>query len=387
MTTETITKPDQPTAGPTAMTVLQNRQASPVARVNAVAEILHASRDKILAALPSHVSADRMIRLFLSEIRKTPKLLDCTPESLFAAIGEAAQLGLETDGVLGHAYLIPYKNQAKLIAGFKGLLDLARRRDQIIIKTRCVYAQDDFSYAEGDDDHIRHRPYQGGDYDTSDKAITHVYLIARDKEGSVLCRNVWTKAQVEAHKEKYSQGWQRAESYKRFDSPWHTNWPAMARKTLARDSIARGELPVSAEIQRLASQEEIIEAEVVRRSISENRRLEHQGGDKVPSSADELADMLGASAGEESQDATAPVTAPDAEPDKCEPQAGEPPEDYFQRVLAAIAAAGDVEYLHEIASNVIAAEAAGVLSDQQFGQVQSHAEAAMERLLNKTGGE
>ncbi len=267
MTTSTKEPPKTPPppGADKALTVIQatknigNKQLAVSTRVSSVEAVLRASADKILQTLPKHLSADRMVRLFLREIRSTPKLLDCTPESLFAAMSEAASLGLETDGVLGHAYLIPYGPECQLIAGYKGLLDLARRRDRILIKTRCVYPEDHFEFQEGDDDFIRHKPNEKPDADLRTERITHVYLIAKDEHGLVICRSVWARNRVEAHKEKYSQAWRRAENGKK-DSPWHTNWDAMARKTVIRDAIARGELPVSAEIQRLASREEAAEA-------------------------------------------------------------------------------------------------------------------------------
>src|SRR5690606_10013457 len=137
-------------------------------------------------------------------------------------------------------------------------------------------------------------PYQGADYDTSDKAVTHVYLIVRDRENVVICRSVWTKAQVERHKERYSAAYKSGKK----DSPWLTNWQAMARKTVIRDAVARGELPVSVDIQQMATNEEVIEAEFVRRTVGDHARLSHSESDALadrlepPKSADDLAEML-----------------------------------------------------------------------------------------------
>ena len=70
-------------------------------------------------------------------MQRTPKLLECTRESLLACIVQCAQLGLEPDGLLGQAYLIPFYNgrknryECQLIVGYKGLLKLARQSAEI----------------------------------------------------------------------------------------------------------------------------------------------------------------------------------------------------------------------------------------------------------------
>jgi recombination protein RecT len=63
---------------------------------------------EIKRALPKHLNADRMSRIALTAFRRTPKLAECDPRSVFAAVIQASQLGLEPD-TLGRSYLIPYK--------------------------------------------------------------------------------------------------------------------------------------------------------------------------------------------------------------------------------------------------------------------------------------
>ena len=82
---------------------------------------------KLYEGLPRHLSPDRMTSLVLGCLRKTPKLLSCTQTSLFSAIAQASTLGLEMDGTLGQAYLVPYGSECTLIVGYKGLLSLMRR--------------------------------------------------------------------------------------------------------------------------------------------------------------------------------------------------------------------------------------------------------------------
>ena len=259
---------------------------------------MKAMSSKMMAALPKHVTADRMIRVAINCIRKTPKLLDCDPASLFGAITEAATYGWELGGVLGHAYLVPFKREAQLIPGYKGLIDLCRRSGQIsTISLEVVHEGDKFDYSIGDTPHIMHKP-DDRNPKRHEKPITHAYAVVRLRDGGIQ-RSVWSQEQIDAHKEKYSSGWRFAEkgdSSKgggKKDSPWHTAWPTMAKKTVIRDMIQRGLIPVSAEYR-----------DIVQRGIQDD----DEGIDLdttidiVPTSTDELS--IEGEAGEQSQDGT-----------------------------------------------------------------------------------
>lgn len=66
-----------------------------------VADMLEKSKASIASALPRHVSADRLARVALSELRMNPALLKCSPPSLMNCIVKAGQLGFELGGALG----------------------------------------------------------------------------------------------------------------------------------------------------------------------------------------------------------------------------------------------------------------------------------------------
>lgn len=97
---------------------------------NTIAAMLAKSKKALTMALPKHMDADRMARLALTTIRRSKDLLLCSPESLGGAVLESASLGLEIDS-RGLAYLVPYKSEATLIIGYKGLMQLAYRSGKI----------------------------------------------------------------------------------------------------------------------------------------------------------------------------------------------------------------------------------------------------------------
>ncbi len=223
-------------------------------QLDSVRAFLVANKDKMFAALPKHIDVDRMIAVAVTSVRKNPDLATCSLPSLYSAIMEAASVGLETDSALGHAWLIPFGGEATLILGYKGLIALARRSAEIsTIAAEVVYQGDTFNYQLGDLPSIEHVP-NDADPDRDSRPISHVYVVVRLKDGGVQ-RSVWTKAKIDAHKERFAKGWRRK------DSPWQTSWPAMAKKTVIRAMVNGGLLPVSIEVQRIADREMEVEVQ------------------------------------------------------------------------------------------------------------------------------
>src|SRR5699024_349340 len=111
-------------------------------------------KEQLAAALPRHMTAERMIRIATTEIRKVPALGNCDTMSFVSAIVQCSQLGLEPGSALGHAYLLPFGNKneksgkknVQLIIGYRGMIDLARRSGQIAsLSARVVREGDEFS--------------------------------------------------------------------------------------------------------------------------------------------------------------------------------------------------------------------------------------------------
>lgn len=151
-------------------------------------------KSQLEAALPKHLSVDRMIRLSLTAFSQNPALQQCTSNSIFSSIIIASQLGLEP-GVNGQGYLVPYKDKCTFIPGWKGLVDLAQRGGRSSVWTGAVYEGDDFDYMLGDSPYCKHRPC--GEFDV-DK-LTHVYAIGRVKDSEMPIIEVWPVRKVREH--------------------------------------------------------------------------------------------------------------------------------------------------------------------------------------------
>jgi recombination protein RecT len=229
----------------------KNRQLVTLAdKAGTLRELLVSRKHELQAALPRHLTAERMLRLVLTACTKNPKLLDCTQASIYSAVLQAAQLGLEPD-LLGQAYLVPYRNTRKnatecqLIPGYLGLLSLARRSGQIAsVEARVVRKGDMFSYVYGLTPRLEHIPDQA-----AKGALTHAYAIARFLHKGDPSWEVMTKAEVDEH---------RARSRAAKEGPWVTDYHAMALKTVLRKLCKL--LPSSVELQTAVRLDEAADA-------------------------------------------------------------------------------------------------------------------------------
>lgn len=222
-----------------------SKQTAKAAGGSTVQAFFNANKATLQAVLPKHLTPDRMLKIALGAMRTTPKLMDCTVESLFGAIVACAQLGLEPNTPLGHVYLIPFdkkknvggnwvveRTDVQVIIGYKGMLDLSRRSGQIIsIAAHAVYEKDDFDYAYGLEERLHHKPAMGERGD-----IIAFYAVAKLKDGGH-CFEVMSRADVDAIRDD-SQGYKAAmanmKKGRKADNPWLDNYAEMGRKTVTR---------------------------------------------------------------------------------------------------------------------------------------------------------
>ena len=113
------------------------------------------------AALAGMMPVQRLIRTVMVSVERLPKLLECDRQSIFMAAMSAACLGLEVDGVTGQAFLIPFKNRAQLVIGYRGFNTLAARSG-ITIAGAVVREGDAFEYEKGSGAFVRHKPLLEG---------------------------------------------------------------------------------------------------------------------------------------------------------------------------------------------------------------------------------
>lgn len=140
-------------AAPPAQTVAK---ASPRKTFKDLVET-DAFKQQIALALPKHLTPDRFLRVLTNATIKNPKILECTQESLFKCIFDAAAVGLEIDG--RRAHLVPLANrkktgnplEANLWLDYKGVAELVMRSGQVSnIHADVVCEGDVFEYDRGE---------------------------------------------------------------------------------------------------------------------------------------------------------------------------------------------------------------------------------------------
>jgi len=236
-------------------------------------------KPQLTAALPRSMDADRFARVVMTEVRKNPKLLECTPLSFFAAVFTAAQIGLEIGSHLGEAFVVPFKNnrkgtmEATLITGYKGIVKLVWDSEMVVsLAERVVRARDHIEYRQGDAEAIVHEPYvppvellaklaEGKALTAEEKAALDpgpaiaYYCIIETKGGGRRRAFLWRNEAVE-HRDRFARGL-------RDDSVWVTDFDAMALKTVVRKAAKLAPRAVERpSLQRAIALDELAEAGV-----------------------------------------------------------------------------------------------------------------------------
>lgn len=155
-------------------------------QINQARSVIERLAPEFAKALPPGVSADRFRRVCLTSIQQNEKLLECSPDSLWAACMKAAQDGLMPDGREGA--IVPRWNNRKRTSEahwmpmVAGLIAKAKRKGSVVsLSAQIVYEGERFQVLLGDEDRIDHareisKVQQG-------KEIA-VYAIATMKDGS-----------------------------------------------------------------------------------------------------------------------------------------------------------------------------------------------------------
>lgn len=214
------------------------REIQPQKSIAGLGAVLANKLSQIRSVVASQVTPEKMARVALNELRLNDylaKLAMGNPDSFISAVMASSQLGLEIGGALGQSYLVPYKNEVKLIVGYRGLLALSRRSGFInSIKAEMVYENDTFELELGIDTKVTHKPKLDGDRG----APKLVYMVAHFTDGGYHFE--WMSiGEVNKIRDRSPSG---------KNGPWVTDYEQMALKTVIRRGWKF--LPMSIEMQK-----------------------------------------------------------------------------------------------------------------------------------------
>ena len=186
-------------------------------------------KEQVQLALPKHMTPDRFARIALTALTRTPKLQDCSQQSLLKCLMDLSAMGLEPDG--RNAHLIPYGNEATLVVDYKGLIKLVRNSGDVVsIRAENVCENDEFSWENGIITHKVNWLKPRGNF-------LAVYAEAKLRSGEVQTA-VLTNDEVESIRKRSRSG---------NSGPWQTDAGEMRKKSALRRLCKL--LPLSAEAE------------------------------------------------------------------------------------------------------------------------------------------
>lgn len=178
---------------------------------------------KLNDVLGSEKKASAFISSVISVANGNTALRNANPMTVLGSAMVAATLDLPVVPTLGMAYIVPYKGQAQFQLGYKGLIELAERSgqfkniiDEVVYDGQLVKKNKFTGEYEFDEDAKK-----------SDKVIG--YMARMDLTNGFSKTIFWTKEEVEAHANKFSQAFRSG-----YTSPWKSDFDAMARKTVLK---------------------------------------------------------------------------------------------------------------------------------------------------------
>ncbi len=235
--------------------------------INAIQKVSNYMRSDVVKARFAEVvgsqNAGAYISSVLLAVANSKDLQKCSTESIYISAMRAATLRLSVDPSTGQAYLVPFKDKATLIVGYKGLYDMAVRTGLYhYINVSLIY--------EGQT--VTPHPISGlvtigglGGTKKSDRVIG--YLGAFEMRDGFAHTLYMTVEECHEHAKKYSK------SYSFSSSGWQTDPAAMERKTVLRLLLRKWGYLDPADVQALESIEaepETIDVEAVMTETAES---------------------------------------------------------------------------------------------------------------------
>lgn len=190
-------------------------------RQNTIRDLLIGDKFKqqVALALPKHLSPDTFIRVALTALTRTPKLMECDQASFFTCLLDLSARGLWPDGQ--HAHLIPYGTKCTLIIDYKGIAKLIMQSGEVrAIRADVVYERDDFSFSYGTDEHLKHRPNLSGN--RGKMICAYSYVSFKEGDPSFIVMSIDEIERIRQRSRAANNG------------PWVTDFGEMAKKTVFR---------------------------------------------------------------------------------------------------------------------------------------------------------
>jgi recombination protein RecT len=232
------------------------------------------------AKIMGEKGASNYIASVLIAVADSNALQKCSPMSIYTGALRAATLRLSVDPGVGQAYLVPFKDRATLIVGYKGLHDMAVRTNRY----RYINVSSIYEGQEVIEDQITGFHRLAGAR-SGNKVIGWIGAFEMLPRFGGYSKTIYmTVEEIHEHAKKYSKGYGTPNKdgvlVDNYGKPtiWHTEKDKMERKTILRLLLRKwgyidpadvkelneleNEEPVEAEFNELAETAEIRMPEV-----------------------------------------------------------------------------------------------------------------------------
>ena len=158
-------------------------------------------------------------------------LQECDPKAVVMEALKAATLKLPINKSLGFAYVIAYKKIPQFQMGYKGIIQLAMRTGQYrFINADSVMEGELKSHNKMTGELVLGEP-------TSDKVIGYFAFI--ETVNGFQKAIYWNLNKVEKHAKRFSESYKSKKDWVVKNSPWTTDFDAMAIKTLLKQLLGK----------------------------------------------------------------------------------------------------------------------------------------------------
>jgi recombination protein RecT len=183
-------------------------------------------------------NGQRFISAIVAAVNMNPALQECTNSSILSGALLGESLKLSPSPQLGHYYLVPFKNKnqgtvAQFQLGYKGYIQLAIRSGMYKKLNVLAIKEGELIRFDPLTEEIEVRLIE--DEEQRENAPTTGYYAMFEYTNGFKKALYWSKAKMEAHAEKYSQGYRAKKGY----TFWERDFDAMAYKTMLRQLISK----------------------------------------------------------------------------------------------------------------------------------------------------
>jgi len=150
-----------------------------IKKTGELVQFLESKKLEVAKVAPDGRSVDELVKMAVVAVTDAPKVLECSPVSIYRSFMQTAQMGLSLSPILNEAHLIPYGGTCTLQIGYRGWIKLAKQSGEV----RDIYAEivcenDSFKVTKGLAPDLQH------ELAIAKRGVpTHVYAVALFTDG------------------------------------------------------------------------------------------------------------------------------------------------------------------------------------------------------------